>query len=48
MSKLTKKFKKKMNNFIEKVLKNEKDANLNAHIKDEIKFKQMYNRMKMY
>lgn len=42
------KIKEKIKTYLGKVLKNEKDTDLNAHVKDEAKFRKMYENTKVY
>ncbi|MDD4974552.1 MAG: hypothetical protein PHY93_09400 [Bacteriovorax sp.] len=48
MNKRLSAIKEKVKSFINKSLKNKKDANLNAHIKDEVEYRKMQENMKMY
>ena len=48
MNKRLSRIKEKIKNFVNKSLKNRKDADLNAHIKDEVEYRKMQENMKMY
>jgi hypothetical protein len=48
MNKRISRIKEKIKNFLNKSLRNKKDADLNAHIKDEVEYRKMQENMKMY